>query len=174
MAYISPSGKDWAHLLREIRDLQEVYPKDAGLRVWAEAIYNLYSESKAFASPEEKVRQGKRREMEGLLLEVCRPFITDPLAAQAKLCRRIHNFIQELFVFVEHPEVPSHNNAAERSLRHLVISRKISGGTRGDKGTDSKMTLSSLLGTWRAQGLNPFHECLRLLSPHSLSKSPTL
>ena len=137
---------------------------DSGLRAWAEAVYNVYTKAKAFASPEEKVRRGKRQELEGLLMEICRPFVKEPLAVQAKLCRRIHNFIQELFVFVEHPEVPSHNNAAERSLRHLVTSRKISGGTRGDKGTDSKMTLSSLFGTWRAQGLNPFKECLQLLA----------
>ena len=53
------------------------------------------------------------------------------------------------------PEVAPDNNAAERSLRPLVISRKISGGTRSNQGTDAKMTLSSLFGTWRAQGQNP-------------------
>ena len=44
---------------------------------------------------------------------------------------------------------------AERSLRPLVVSRKISGGTRSEQGTGTKMTLASLFGTWRAQGLNP-------------------
>ena len=53
------------------------------------------------------------------------------------------------------PAVPSDNNASERSLRPLVVSRKISGGTRSEQGTHSKMTLASLFGTWRAQGLNP-------------------
>ena len=42
------------------------------------------------------------------------------------------------------PEAPADNNAAERSLRHLVVSRKISGGTRSERGTASKMTLASL------------------------------
>ena len=55
------------------------------------------------------------------------------------------------------------NNAAERSLRHLVISRKISGGTRSGAGSGSKMTLASLFGTWRARGVNPLLECRRLL-----------
>ena len=73
-------------------------------------------------------------------------------------------FIKELFVFVSDPAVPSDNNAAERSLRHLVTSRKISGGTRSGQGTDSKMTLASLFGTWRARGLNPLLECRRLLA----------
>ena len=52
---------------------------------------------------------------------------------------------------------------AERSLRHLVISRKISGGTLSEAGSGSKMTLSPLFGTWRARGLNPFLETRRLL-----------
>ena len=61
------------------------------------------------------------------------------------------------------PAVPSDNNAAERSLRHLVISRKISGGTRSEQGTERKMTLASIFGTWRAQGLNPLAACRQLL-----------
>ena len=41
------------------------------------------------------------------------------------------------------PDVPADNNAAERSLRHLVISRrKVSGGTRSEQGTESNMTLA--------------------------------
>ena len=65
------------------------------------------------------------------------------------------------------PEAPPDNNAAERSLRPLVISRKISVGTRSNQGTDAKMTLSCLFGTWRAQGQNPLTACRQLLtSPH--------
>ena len=62
------------------------------------------------------------------MLACCRPFLDDPLAVQGKLYRRIERFIKELFkelfVFVAEPAVPSENNAAERSLRHLVTSRK--------------------------------------------------
>ena len=48
----------------------------------------------------------------------------DQSLAQAKLCRRIERHIKELFVFVGEPAAPSDNNAAERSLRHLVVSRQ--------------------------------------------------
>ena len=60
--------------------------------------------------------------------------------------------------------MPPTNNAAERSLRHLVTSRKISGGTRSAAGTATKMTLATLFGTWRLQGLNPLAECRALLA----------
>ena len=98
------------------------------------------------------------------LLAICRPFLlSDPSAVQGKLCRRIERHIKELFVFVAEPDVPADNNPAERSLRHLVISRKVSGGTCSEQGTESKMTLASIFGTWRAQGLNPLAACRQLL-----------
>jgi len=67
----------------------------------------------------------------------------------------MERFIKELFVFVSDPAVSPNNNAAERSLRHLAISRMIS-GTRSPQGTDSKMALASPFGTWRSRGVNPF------------------
>ena len=73
-------------------------------------------------------------------------------------------WIRELFVFVAEPDVPADNNPAERSLRHLVVSRKVSGGTRSGQGTESKMTLASIFGTWRVQGLNPLATCRQLLT----------
>ena len=102
------------------------------------------------------------------MLARCHPYLADPAAVQSKLCRRIEKFIKELFVFVAESAVPADNNAAERSLRPLVISRKISGGTRSQAGTDSKLTLASLFGTWRARGLNPLTACRLLLSSPQL------
>jgi transposase len=83
---------------------------------------------------------------------------------QRGLGRRIVQHLAELFVFVVDPAVPATNNAAERSLRPLVVSRKISGGTRSATGSATKMALASLFGTWRAQGLNPLHQCRQLLA----------
>ena len=128
----------------------------------------LYLKAKAHAAAEPQSARPIQSLLERELLSLCQPFSNDPLAPQAKLCRRIERFIKELFVFVSLPDVPSDpanpsfNNAAERSLRHLVISRKISGGTRSEQGSNSKMALASLFGSWRAKGLNPLLECRRL------------
>ena len=154
----------WAHLLRDIHDLRVVYPDDAKLDRWAAAIHKLYAEAKAFVHSEARQRRLAQLRLERKLLARCRPFLDDPLAFQGKLCRRIERFIKELFVFAADPAVPADNNAAERSLRHLVTSRKISGGTRSEHGTSSKMALASLFGTWRARELNPFLEYHQLLT----------
>ena len=127
------------------------------------AVHQLYVAAKACNHHEPWQRPVAQLAWERKLLAICRPFLSDPSAVQGKLCRRIERHIKELFVFVAEPDVPADNNPAERSLRHLVISRKVSGGTRSERGTESKMTLASIFGTWRAQGLNPLAACRQLL-----------
>ena len=158
----------WAHLLRDIHELKALYPEDANLERWAAAVGRLYARAKAFTHPQRRQRRQAQLRLEKALLKSCRPFLDDPAAVQGKLCWRIERFIKELFVFVAEPGVPSDNNAAERSLRHLVISRKISGGTRSQQGTEDKMTLASLFGSWRANGLNPLTQCRQLLASPQL------
>ena len=51
-----------------------------------------------------------------------------------------------------HPKVPPTNNQAERSLRPVVIMRKIVHGTRSDKGLENHSVLRSLFETARRQG----------------------
>ncbi len=154
----------WAHLLREIHDLRVGQPADEALGAWAAAVQAIYAEALAFSHPDARERVRAMRRFEERLLAVCGPFLADKSAPQRTLCARIERHLSELFVFVAHPEVPPDNNAAERSLRHLVTSRKISGGTRSPEGTATKMTTSTLFGTWRLQGLDPLLTCRQVLT----------
>lgn len=154
----------WPHLLRDIHSLKNIYPEDSALVGWAKAVRDLYVEAKAYHSTEARARARAKRGFERRLLKLALPLADDPLAVQARLCRRIRRYAKELFVFVAEQGVPSDNNQAERSLRHLVTCRKISGGTRSDAGTNTKMALATVFGTWRAQGLNPYLQCRTLLT----------
>ena len=162
--YEGPKQRCSAHLLREIHDLRVAYPRDEALGAWAAAVHVIYADAVACEPPDVRERVRAMRRCEEQLLGLCRPFLAETAAPQRALCARIERHSSELFVFVAHPEVPPDNNAAERSLRHLVTSRKISGGTRSPEGTATKMTLSSLFGTWRLQGLDPLLACRTLLS----------
>jgi hypothetical protein len=79
------------------------------------------------------------------------------------LCQRLLRHEDELFQFVLVDGLSADNNQAERSIRPLVIIRKISGGSRSDAGTKTRMALASLFETWLARGLNALQECLRAL-----------
>jgi len=85
------------------------------------------------------------------------------------LCQRVERFLPELFTFVAEPQATADNNAAERSLRPPVVSRKISGGTRSDQGSETKSVLASLFGTWRLQGRDPYHAVRQTLTQPMLA-----
>lgn len=154
----------WAHLLQDIHELKDLYPDDVSVQRWAQELNKLYQQAKAFSSAKGRERLAAKVQFERRALVICAPYRGDQAAAQRRLSARITRFIEELFVFVLYPEVPSHNNAAEKSLRHLVTSRKISGGTRSPDGTRTKMALSSLFGTWRARHLDPLASCRQMLA----------
>jgi hypothetical protein len=154
----------WAHLLRDIHDLRRQHPADATLARWADAVHTLYTRATAAPRASPAARRQAQRDYERELLALCQPALQDQGAPQRTLCRRIAKHLPELFVFVADPAVPADNNAAERALRPLVTSRKISGGTRSPDGTATKLALASLFGTWRAEGRNPFTACRELLA----------
>jgi hypothetical protein len=76
-----------------------------------------------------------------------------------------------MFPFVEYPQVPCENNAAERAIRPRMIARKISGGTRSQAGSQTMAVLSSLFETWRLRGENCLEACRKMLIA---SQKPTL
>lgn len=167
-AYTTYAGRHqycWAHLLRDVDELVAQHRDHAGVRGWADAIHALYQRAIAVAaSPEQAVRRQGRQQCEAELKALCAPFCGNPDAPQRVLGARILTHLHALLVFVEDPAVPPTNNAAERSLRHLVTSRKISGGTRSPVGTATKMTLATLFGTWRLHELDPLAACRALLA----------
>lgn len=162
----------WVHYLRDIHTLKKKYPEDEGLLLWAKQVKVLYEEAVTWAEQgpdsslparqQQQARVAQQHAFEQRLWGLCHPF-AHTLAFHHTLCERMERFLPEMFAFVAFPGVPAHNNLAERSVRPLVIARKISGGSRSPRGSTTRMGLASLFGTWMAQGLNPFSQCLALL-----------
>lgn len=152
----------WAHLLRDLRALVEANAEDRSAASLVDQIANVYRRAKAFTHPDVRKRHAKRLEFEEELLSLALPYVKCEVP-QRVLSERIVRFLSELFVFVENPAVPSENNAAERAIRPAVIARKVSGGTRSEKGSETRMTLMSLFHTWKLRGLNPMRACTKML-----------
>jgi len=161
----------WVHLLRDIKKLKEQTTHHPPLNIWAKRVKQIYDEAKAYRGPDstlpvrarEQERIFKQQYFEEKLRVVVKPWIKKD-SPMSILCGRITKHLQELFVFVRFEGVPPDNNTAERILRHTVVSRKISGGTRSKKGSETKSILASLFGTWRLQNKNPLTECQLLLA----------
>ena len=161
------------HFLRDVHELKEQHPHDEQLLRWAKSMKAISDEALAWVedgpdpttSPRQQslARVAQQHAFEQRLWQLCAPYV-DSCTPLQTLCKRVEKFLRELFVLVAVPGVPAHNHLAERSVRPLVVARKISGGTRSPKGSQTCMGLASLFGTWMAQHLNPFHQCLATLT----------
>lgn len=161
----TPGGKHqrcWAHLLRDLHALKQDHANVLEVVVWAKAVKDVYLLAKADLAQGVE-RQRAYRELVLLIRALGEQFAEVKGHPCPTLAKRLLRHQDELFVFVRQPGVPADNNLAERSLRPLVVSRKISGGTRSPEGSQTCMILSSLFQTWMAQGLNPLVECRQLL-----------
>jgi IS1 family transposase len=72
------------------------------------------------------------------------------------LAREILNDWDAVVAFVKNPELPPTNNEAERALRHAVISRRISFGTRNAEGSLAYAALLSVIETCRLRNVDPW------------------
>ena len=172
--YQGPHRRCWTHLLRDIHKLNEQHPQNEDLAKWSQQVREVYDHAQACPEPDpnlpETVRRTRRIERQQRyqqwLWSICKPYLGSD-APMRVLCQRVERFLPELFTFVAEPRASADNNAAERSLRPPVVSRKISGGTRSERGSETKSILASLFGTWRLQERNPYQALQSILSkPH--------
>lgn len=159
--YLGLHQRCWVHLLRDVSELKHKTPTK-GVLAWAAKLRDIYDRAKAFSSACPKTRQAARLTFQAELLELAAPYV-DACLPQSVLAKRLVQFEAELFTFVEYPQVPSENNAAERSVRPRVIARKISGGTRSAAGSRTMAVLASLFETWRLRGEDALDACRQML-----------
>ena len=166
--YAGPQQRCWTHLLRATHELKEEHAQDASVQTWAGEVRCMYDDAQAWRSTHPAASAAERATIYQELVK--RAVVLGKQYAQAydhpcnALAKRLLRHQDELFQFMVRDGVSADNNLAERTLRPLVVIRKISGGTRSDKGTKTRLGLASLFETWHMRGLNPFVECFRLLS----------
>jgi len=159
----------WVHLLRDLHDLKEEHAQDQTVQSWAQELRALYDRAQAFVQAGPHGQQEREQLYVALCSEVERLGL---LYARAEhpcraLAKRVLRHQDELFQFVLVAGLAADNNLAERSLRPLVVVRKISGGTRSPQGSQTRMILASVFATLKARGLNPFNACLALMRGNS-------
>jgi len=166
--YLGRHQRCWAHLLRDLHELKEEHDDKEEVVAWAKAVRALYDEAQELIKASCTPSQAEREKQYIALLQQLQPL---GLAyAQVKkhpcqaLAKRLLRHQDELFLFVLVDGLSADNNLAERSLRPLVVARKISGGTRSNRGSRIRMALASLFETWKARGLNPLTQCFSVLA----------
>ena len=148
-----------AHLLRDIHDLRSLYPDDGSLSQWADAVHQLYRQATAFTHPAEQQRRTAKMALERRLLVLCRPFLDDPSAVQARLCRRME---------IKDSSSSWPNRRCRRTTTPPSAASAIWWSAARSVGAPARTGVchqdESIFGTWRAQGLNTLNACRQLLA----------
>ena len=81
-----------------------------------------------------------------------------------RLIKRLRRHQNDLFTFLDQPDVPFDNNAAERGIRPAVIIRKNSYGNRSERGADCQAVLMSIFRTLKQRGHDPIRTIVAALA----------
>ena len=153
----------WVHQRRDLLTLANDYP---GLAPWALAWVSCIGELFALHAQRREAGCGGRRraKLDRCLRAKVRQMadkreaaLADPRLAHpaAKVLKSMREHWAGLTLFLEHPELPLDNNAAERALRPAVVGRKNFYGSGSQWSGQLAATMFSLLMTMRRWQINP-------------------
>jgi len=170
--YAGRHQRCWVHLLRHLHELGEAQAHEDEVLRWVQGVRAVYDDAQAWLQANERPPQAARETQYLALLARLQPlglaYAQNKGHACQALAKRLLRHQDELFQFLLIEGLSPNNNLAERSIRPLVVARKISGGSRSQLGTATRMALHSLFETWHARGLNTLQTCLQLLSQSPL------
>ena len=141
----------WTHLLRNSKDLAEHY---------SEAKY-IHKRMKYIYRKAKKNKISKEDLLNWIDLIASRKYRSTEVYKFVKSVCKNHR--EDLFRFVDNPQIDSTNNLAERGIRTGVVIRKISGGSRSENGAEITGRLLSVLQTAKLQSDNPLGFITKLL-----------
>ena len=154
----------WAHRIRKARGLAQSDDREArafGHRVLStlEALIGAVYTAREGPPPVDLLLH--HAPTLARLRIACEPHQDSDHAKTRALGVELLNDGDAIFQGVRHPELPMTNNEAERALRHWVILRKLSLGTRTATGSRVFALLASVIDTCRQRGQSPWRylEC---------------
>lgn len=157
----------WAHLIRKARGLAQSCDREA--RVFGTLVLSTLEPLMAAVYT---AREGPPR-VDGPTHSVSAQAALHAACAQRQgsdhsqthaLAVELLNDWEAIFQVVHHPELPLTNNEAERALRHWVILRKLSLGTRTATGSRVFALLASVIDTCRQRGFSPWRYLERAIA----------
>lgn len=139
----------YAHLLREVEDLQKEFPDSDEVKVFDSVMLPLLTEAMQLRN-----QPIKDEEFYAKAALVKADIIAAVKAPAVHLgIRHIQDIFHEnahrMYHWAEDRRVPAENNLAERDLRPTVIARKVSFGSISDAGAETRGVLMTVLNTLR-------------------------
>jgi hypothetical protein len=140
---IGSHGLCWVHAERLVHKLDTFTEENrAAQAAVRELIWKFYADLKAWRyAPTPQNKAALQARFDGIFTRKTGFVTLDRLLA------RLHANKSELLMVLERPEIPLHTNGSENDIRCHVTRRKLSGGTRSDRGRDCRDAFLSLAKT---------------------------
>jgi hypothetical protein len=148
-----------AHVQRKARGLEESLDRQArgfGAAVNARLQAVMQSVYAAREGPPPTDLRQQHAEELNALWRLCLAHVDVAHEKTRALARELLNDFDTFWVTLDHPELPLTNNVAEQALRHWVIARRISQGTRTAQGSRTIAVLASVIETCRKREVSPW------------------
>ena len=150
-----------AHLIRKARGLEQSLNQQAHLfgartlQLLEDLLDQVY-QAREGPDPPEKVLYQQNRETLDAFWAFCEQHWDAAHQKTRELARELIYDWDAIWAVLDYPWLPLTNNAAEQALRHWVIARRISFGTRTAQGSLAFTSLASVIATCRQRNLSPW------------------
>jgi len=144
----------FAHLLREVQDLEKDFPDSQEIKAFVSVMAPLLATAMSLRHQPVSEAEFYRR-----AAETKTQIVTAVEAPALHLAiRRVQDLFRDnahrLYHWAQDRQIPAENNLAERDLRPTVIARKVSFGSASDAGAQTRATLMSVLYSLKKQTLD--------------------
>ena len=146
----------WAHLIRDVKfltTLPDAVTCGFGERLLAAIRVLFRTWHRRGPMPDKRWKREAERAQQAILKVARRP---PPRSEAENIAKRFREHGEYYFTFLKVPGVEPTNNAMERGFRHLVIDRKVTQGTRGERGRRWCERIWTVLATCVQQGRSAF------------------
>lgn len=159
-----------SHPQRKLRDLAEAKTLTGQSKAACQKTYQAFSaiykdvEKTRATVYDKEVWLDKREEYMERLKALAASSEDDPQKLK-RIKQSLVEHVKKYFTCLLEPDIPADNNKAERGLRHVVLKRKISYGSKSQKGADTMSILcSTILSCWWNKPANFFVAYNQLLT----------
>ncbi len=157
----------WAHLLRKSREAKEQEGASKEVKDLHEELGKMFSELKEITE-ESPFNKQERMEAYMTYAQQIKKIQTRSYKSEdtRKIQTRICNQGERLITALKYENAPLTNNHAEKQIRPMVVTRKISGGSQSNEGAATHAVNMSIVQTISLKGKNFFSEMKKLLKSH--------
>ena len=144
----------YAHLLREVQELEKNFPGSEEVKTFVSVITPLLAIAMSLRHQPISDTDFYQKAAESKAQIIA---ATDAPALHLGI-RHVQDLFRDnafrLYHWVQNRQIPAENNLAERDLRPTVIARKVSFGSASDAGAHTRGTLMSILYSLKKQNVN--------------------